>query len=60
MIDTPNCFMLGKLRYTLVGGGGKKGRGGGGVLTGPPTDLTSLIFPYWACLKVTDGATGSR
>ena len=39
MIDTPSCFMLGKLGYTLTGGGVGGGQGGGGTAWAPPTDF---------------------
>ena len=50
-MDTPSCFMLGKLGYTLTGGGG-------GALLGPP--LQTLYPRFFPNKKVTDGATGSR
>ena len=53
MIDTPSYFMLGKLGYTLTGGGG-----GGRALLGPHQQtLYPRFFPN---KRVTDGATGSR
>ena len=54
VIDTPSCFMLGKLGYTLTGGGGR----GGGALLGP--HLQTLYPKFFPNKKVTDGATGSR
>ena len=49
MIDTPCYFMLGKLGYTLTGGG---------TLLGP--HLQTLYPRFFPNKKVTDGATGSR
>lgn len=50
MIDTPSYFMLGKLGYTLTGGGR--------ALLGP--HLQTLYPRFFPNKKVTDGATGSR
>ena len=51
VIDTPSYFMLGKLGYTLTGGGGR-------ALLGP--HLQTLYPRFFPNKKVTDGATGSR